>query len=202
MATETLMDIGALLDERKSEERINLEPGTGVDSFESIEELSTEKGIFFKVQMTVVSEEEGGLNVPGIKYSKLFNKPFKEMKPTWKLQATVREVSDLGLAFIPGFRELDGEARWTAFQAFVAAGGTPGLKVRRVASVKPGKTFVNVKYTAMYLSEDAAFDFSGFHSLVALGQIGQQGVVVVGYNLVSAKSSSGAIAYNIGNNSF
>jgi hypothetical protein len=62
--------------------------------------------------------------------------------------------------------------------------------------------FPNVKYTAMYLSEDAAFDFSGFYSLVPLGQIGQQGVVVVGYNLVSAKSSSGAIAYNIGNNSF
>jgi len=62
--------------------------------------------------------------------------------------------------------------------------------------------FPNVKYTAMYLSEDAAFDFSGFYSLVPLGQIGQQGVVVVGYNLVSAKSSSGAIAYNIGNNAF
>ena len=62
--------------------------------------------------------------------------------------------------------------------------------------------FPNVKYTAMYLSEDAAFDFSGFYSLVPLGQIGQQGVVVVGYNLVSAKSSSGAIAYNIGGNAF
>jgi hypothetical protein len=62
--------------------------------------------------------------------------------------------------------------------------------------------FPNVKYTAMYLSEDAAFDFSGFYSLVPLGQIGQQGVVVVGYNLVSAKSSSGAIAYNIGANAF
>jgi hypothetical protein len=62
--------------------------------------------------------------------------------------------------------------------------------------------FPNVKYTAMYLSEDAAFDFSGFYSLVPLGQIGQQGVVVVGYNLVSAKSSSGAIAYNVGANAF
>ena len=62
--------------------------------------------------------------------------------------------------------------------------------------------FPNVKYTAMYLSEDAAFDFSGFYSLVPLGQIGQQGVVVVGYNIVSAKSSSGAWAYNIGGNAF
>lgn len=50
---------------------------------------------------------------------------------------------------------------------------------------------VNVKYTSMYLSEDAAFDFSGFYSLVPLGQIGQQGVVVVGYNVVTAKSVSG-----------
>ena len=38
---------------------------------------------------------------------------------------------------------------------------------------------INVKYTSMYMSEDAAFDFSGFYSLVPLGQMGQQGVVVV-----------------------
>jgi hypothetical protein len=69
--------------------------------------------------------------------------------------------------------------------------------------VTQGNAFaVNVKYTALYLSEDAAFDFSGFYSLVPLGQIGQQGVVVVGYDLVSAKSSSGAWIYNIGGNSF
>ena len=56
---------------------------------------------------------------------------------------------------------------------------------------------VNTKYTAMYLSEDAAFDFSGFYSLVPLGQIGQQGVVVVGYNVVTAKSVSNADIFNI-----
>lgn len=61
---------------------------------------------------------------------------------------------------------------------------------------------LNAKYTAMYLSEDAAFDFSGFYSLVPLGQIGQQGVVVCGYDIISAKSSSGFIAYNIGGASF
>jgi len=60
----------------------------------------------------------------------------------------------------------------------------------------------NVKYTAMYLSEDAAFDFSGFYSLVPLGQIGQQGVVVVGYDLVTAKPSSGFIGYNLQGNQF
>ena len=61
---------------------------------------------------------------------------------------------------------------------------------------------VNVKYTSMYLSEDAAFDFSGFYSLVPLGQIGQQGVVVVGYDIISAKSVSGAWMYNIGGAAF
>jgi len=61
---------------------------------------------------------------------------------------------------------------------------------------------VNVKYTAMYLSEDAAFDFSGFYSLVPLGQIGQQGVVVVGYDVITAKSSSGFIATGVGGNAF
>lgn len=61
---------------------------------------------------------------------------------------------------------------------------------------------VNVKYTAMYLSEDAAFDFSGFYSLVPLGQIGQQGVVVVGYDIVSAKSSSGFWGYGLLGSSF
>ena len=61
---------------------------------------------------------------------------------------------------------------------------------------------VNVKYTSMYLSEDAAFDFSGFYSLVPLGQIGQQGVVVVGYDVLSAKPSSGAWMYGIGGAAF
>lgn len=61
---------------------------------------------------------------------------------------------------------------------------------------------VNVKYTTMYLSEDAAFDFSGFYSLVPLGQIGQQGVVVVGYDIISAKSVSGAWITGIGGAAF
>ncbi len=69
--------------------------------------------------------------------------------------------------------------------------------------VPSGNVFgCNVKYSNMYLSEDAAFDFSGFYSLVPLGQIGQQGVVVVGYNFLSAKSSSGFWAYNLGGATF
>jgi hypothetical protein len=61
---------------------------------------------------------------------------------------------------------------------------------------------VNTKYTAMYLSEDAAFDFSGFYSLVPLGQIGQQGVVVVGYDILTAKSSSGFWGWNLAGAAF
>jgi len=69
--------------------------------------------------------------------------------------------------------------------------------------VPKGNAFaINVKYTSIYLSEDAAFDFSGFYSLVPLGQIGQQGVVVVGYDPICAKSVSGAWMYNIGNAQF
>jgi len=69
--------------------------------------------------------------------------------------------------------------------------------------VPAGSAFVvNTKYTSFYLSEDAAFDFSGFYSLVPLGQIGQQGVVVVGYDLVCAKPVSGAWVYNIGGAAF
>ena len=61
---------------------------------------------------------------------------------------------------------------------------------------------VNVKYTSMYMSEDAAFDFSGFYSLVPLGQIGQQGVVVVGYDIICAKSSSSFFGYNLQGSAF
>ena len=69
--------------------------------------------------------------------------------------------------------------------------------------VPAGNVFgANVKYTAMYMSEDAAFDFSGFYSLVPLGQIGQQGVVVLGYNVVSAKAVSGFWCYGVSSASF
>jgi hypothetical protein len=60
----------------------------------------------------------------------------------------------------------------------------------------------NSKYTSMYLSEDAAFDFSGFQSLIPLNQIGQQGIMVCGYDLLTVKPVSGAICYGIGNPAF
>lgn len=65
--------------------------------------------------------------------------------------------------------------------------------------VPKGQLFApNAKYTAMYMSEDAAFDFSGFYSLVPLGQIGQQGVVLTGFNTVTAKPVANAHVTGIG----
>lgn len=62
--------------------------------------------------------------------------------------------------------------------------------------------FSNMKYSNIYVSEDAAMDFSGFYSLVPLGQIGQQGVVVTGWDFISTKSVSGAKVTNIGGSSW
>lgn len=62
--------------------------------------------------------------------------------------------------------------------------------------------FINTKYTNMFLSEDAAFDFSGFYSLIPLGQIGQQGVVVTGMNTVTSKPVSNAIVTGFGGAQF
>ncbi len=58
---------------------------------------------------------------------------------------------------------------------------------------------INTKYTNLYGSEDAMFDFSGFYSLVPLGQIGQQGVVVLGYNVVTAKPVANAHITGVAN---
>lgn len=60
----------------------------------------------------------------------------------------------------------------------------------------------NSKYTSAYMSEDAAFDFSGFYSLVPVGGLGQQGVVVLGWNLITAKPVANAIMTGIGGAAF
>jgi hypothetical protein len=104
-------------------------------------------------------------------------------------------------------------------QIFVRPGqeGTMGTPVRssfpnvNVAGVpifadhfcpKGSAYFINTKYTAFYMSEDAAFDFSGFYSLVPLGQIGQQGVTILGYNIITSKPSANAVVTGIGNAAF
>jgi hypothetical protein len=62
--------------------------------------------------------------------------------------------------------------------------------------------FINSKYTAMYMSEDAPFIFSGFYSTIPLMQIAQVGVMVVGYNIVCSKPVSGAQVAGITGNAF
>lgn len=51
--------------------------------------------------------------------------------------------------------------------------------------------FVNTKYTAMYLSEDAPFVFSGFYSAIPVMQVAQVGVMIVGYQIICSKPVSG-----------
>jgi uncharacterized Zn-binding protein involved in type VI secretion len=55
----------------------------------------------------------------------------------------------------------------------------------------------NSKYIALYLSENASFDFSGFYSTIPNLQIGSVGLLVVAMNLVCVKPSSGAIITGI-----
>lgn len=50
---------------------------------------------------------------------------------------------------------------------------------------------INSKYLALYLSEDANFAFSGFHSLIANNQIASVGVVISAMALACTKPVSG-----------
>ena len=99
-------------------------------------------------------------------------------------------------AFVrPGNQYEMGTFRRTSFPNLNVA----GVPIFADHFVPVGNVFApNMKYFNMYISEDANLDFSGFYSLVPLGQIGQQGVIVMGYNEVCAKSSSGAWGYGLG----
>ena len=51
---------------------------------------------------------------------------------------------------------------------------------------------INSRYLAMYISQAAPFIFTGFESLIPLGQLASIGVLLTALNLVCAKPSSGA----------
>jgi hypothetical protein len=61
-----------------------------------------------------------------------------------------------------------------------------------------GKAFlVNSKYLSLYLSEDANFAFSGWHSLIPNQQLGNVGVVIAMMSLVCTKPVSGMQLSNL-----
>lgn len=62
--------------------------------------------------------------------------------------------------------------------------------------------FVNSKYTAMYLSEDAPFAFSGFYSAIPLMQIAEIGVMIVGYQIITSKPVANAIVSGVTGGAF
>lgn len=56
---------------------------------------------------------------------------------------------------------------------------------------------INTKYLSMFLSEDANFAFSGFHSMIANNQIASVGVLIAAMALVCSKPKSGAALTSI-----
>jgi hypothetical protein len=51
---------------------------------------------------------------------------------------------------------------------------------------------INSRYLAMYMSEAAPFIFTGFESMIPLGQLASIGVLLTALDLVCSKPSSGA----------
>lgn len=61
---------------------------------------------------------------------------------------------------------------------------------------------INSRYLSLYLSEYAPFAFSGFHSLIPLGQMADVGVLFSALDLICAKPSSGAWITGISNSAW
>ncbi len=62
--------------------------------------------------------------------------------------------------------------------------------------------FFNSKYIALYLSEDAPFAFSGFHSTIPNFQIANVGVLIVAFDVVCTKPVSGMQITGLTGNAF
>lgn len=62
--------------------------------------------------------------------------------------------------------------------------------------------FFNSKYIAMYISEDAPFAFSGFHSTIPNMQIANIGVLILAFNVACTKPVTGMQVTGITGNAF
>lgn len=62
--------------------------------------------------------------------------------------------------------------------------------------------FINSRYLALYISEDANFAFSGFHSLIANNQIANVGVLISAMALACTKPVSGMRLTNVTGGAF
>lgn len=88
----------------------------------------------------------------------------------------------------PSSRYGDDDAINAGFRA-IMLGNTPILADPFCPT---GKAFlVNTKYLGLYISEDANFGWSGYHSLIPNNQLGSVGVVAVAMSLVCSKPISG-----------
>lgn len=94
----------------------------------------------------------------------------------------------------PGMRYGNDDAVNAGFRA-VMLGNTPIL----ADPFCPTGTcyFINTKYLSLYLSEDANFAFSGFHSLIPNNQIASVGVLMAAMALICSKPVSGRVATSV-----
>lgn len=61
---------------------------------------------------------------------------------------------------------------------------------------------INSRHTALWLSEDAPFVFSGFYSAIPVMQLAQIGLMIVGYQVLTAKPLSNVQIFNMANGGF
>lgn len=99
----------------------------------------------------------------------------------------------------PSSRYGDDQAVNAGFRA-VMLGNTPILA--DPFCPKGTAYLINTKYLGLYISEDANFAFSGFHSLIANNQIANVGVVIAAMALVCSKPSSGSQLTNVTGGAF
>lgn len=94
----------------------------------------------------------------------------------------------------PGSRYGNDEAVNSGFRA-IMLGNTPIL----ADPFCPAGTayLINTRYLSMFLSEDANFAFSGFHSLIPNNQIASVGVMISLMSLVCSKPKSGMALTNV-----
>lgn len=99
----------------------------------------------------------------------------------------------------PGSRYGDDDAINAGFRCLML-GNTPILA--DPFCPKGTAYLLNTRYLSMYISEDANFAFSGFHSLIANNQIANVGVVIVAMALACSKPKTGMQLNNVTGGAF
>jgi hypothetical protein len=99
----------------------------------------------------------------------------------------------------PGSRYGDDDAVNAGFSCLMLA----GVPILADPFCPKGQMFlINTKYLSLYISEDANFAFSGFHSLIPNNQIANVGVLISAMALACTKPVSGSRATTVAGGAF